>query len=586
MKWQMQGHPTPADVAWERLSDTDWLNRRAGNGQLSVDMVMEDGRPVVVGTIQGPLGITSRFREFDSGWVAGSWFRQQRRYASGPIDTSDWELRLEPVGDGVVRPEISFEVTGNGAVTWAASPFFRRMVRAWQRVLDELPEVGAERPAESRELDRSATAALGQWAADESVSAELREALQGLLCGGRPLELQQMRPYALADRWGLDREEVLLGLLAGVPVGLLELYWSVRCTRCQGEVASSTSLSDLADHASCASCRLDTVTDLADNVEVRFAPHPGILTRETGRFCSVFPAGAPEIRCVWELHGDADVQVPVQPGLWLLGRGGDEPDLRLVVGDQGATEVTWTPGASGSVPVRAGVLTVRVRPGDARGRVQLMEADRRGDAVSAATLTTLPRYRAALGDDVVAPDARVTARAVSLVFTDLSGSTAMYQALGDARAYAVVRDHFRVLKAVIDAHGGVLVKTIGDAVMASFDRPDVAVAAALEMSSAFARFAATLGLASPPRLNVGVHVGQALAVHSDDLGEDYFGSTVNLAARAQGAAQDGAIVITESVRVASGVGDLLTEHARTPEAFRRHLKGIGEQELFRLVPTP
>jgi len=584
MKWMLQGHPTPADVAWERLSDTDWLNRRAGSGPMEVRIDRSRGRAQVKGTATGPMGLSSTFTEFDSGWVSGQWFRQQRRYDSGPIRTSRFELRLEARGEGVVVPHIELEVDGNRVVTFAASPVFRGMAKAWQKVLDELPDVGQWAPAEARKLDPVAREALARWRqhADPAVAERLTE----LLVGGRPLELQQMRPYALADRWRLDRDVVLFGLLAAVPAGLLELYWSVRCTRCQGEVGATTSLSDLADHASCASCQLDTVVDLADNVEVRFAPHPGILAREVGRFCSIFPAGAPEIRCVLEVDEPMRLTVPLDRGLWLLGRGGDEPDLRLVAGDRGVGEVHWQPGRTGSVAVRAGDVDLHLDPAGVGGRVQLMEADRAGDSLSAATLTTMPQYREALGGQVVAADARVSARTVALVFTDLSGSTAMYQQLGDARAFAVVRDHFRVLRAVIAAHGGVLVKTIGDAVMASFDRTPAAVEAALEMSMAFERFATTLGLADPPRLNVGVHVGQALVVDIDDLGTDYFGCAVNLAARAQGAATDGAIVVTAPVLDAPGVAVVVERHGRATEAFERHLKGIGEQRLYRLVAAP
>ena len=56
---------------------------------------------------------------------------------------------------------------------------------------------------------------------------------------------------------------------------------------------------------------------------------------------------------------------------------------------------------------------------------------------------------------------------VVLLFTDLKGSTSMYEALGDGAAYNLVRDHFDYLTNLIERHGGVLVKTIGDAVMAA-----------------------------------------------------------------------------------------------------------------------
>ena len=90
------------------------------------------------------------------------------------------------------------------------------------------------------------------------------------------------------------------------------------------------------------------------------------------------------------------------------------------------------------------------------------------------------------------------------------------------------------------------------------------------------------GLEVPPGLNVGLHVGPALAVHAEARGLDWFGRTVNLAARAQSAARDGAIVMTGEVRADSRVDAALTRIGARPEPFTSELKGIGQVSLFRL----
>src|SRR6185312_1076960 len=79
-------------------------------------------------------------------------------------------------------------------------------------------------------------------------------------------------------------------------------------------------------------------------------------------------------------------------------------------------------------------------------------------------------------------------RQVTLLFTDLKGSTAMYDRLGDLNAYALVREHFALLGAIVQEHSGAVVKTIGDAVMAVFSRPPDAVAASLRILSEIERF--------------------------------------------------------------------------------------------------
>jgi class 3 adenylate cyclase len=114
------------------------------------------------------------------------------------------------------------------------------------------------------------------------------------------------------------------------------------------------------------------------------------------------------------------------------------------------------------------------------------------------------------GARVLAPDIRISNRSVSLLFTGLTGSTAMYEKLGGAKAFAIVRDHVTILRRVTESHGGVIVKTIGDAIMAAFSDPVKTMAAALEMVDALDSWVADGDLGVQIRLRVGFHVGPAL----------------------------------------------------------------------------
>ncbi len=131
-----------------------------------------------------------------------------------------------------------------------------------------------------------------------------------------------------------------------------------------------------------------------------------------------------------------------------------------------------------------------------------------------------------------------------------------------------------------EACGGDVVKTIGDAVMASFERVDEALRAGHGMRAAFDQWMAEAHPERAVRLNVGVHVGMALGVHTDALGLDWFGQNVNLAARAQGAAHDGDLVITPAVRDDTLVAAVRRELGE-PEPFEAQLKGIGPTLLYR-----
>ena len=585
-RFHIEGPVTTVERAWRLLGDTDWMNRAGGNGQV-LSMAIEpqpDGFPLLVGEMAGPLGLRLAFSEVWSSWVNGRFFRQVRDLVSPLVARSDYRAELVPVPGGV-KPVVDMELTGPG---WGS--MLRRglslngMQRRWEATLAHLADPLPRDDEAGRTLGAEAQAALGRWsrAADSALVGRFSE----LYRAGRPTDLSRMRAFVLADRWGLPRESVLEALLAGVDAGAAELFWSVRCARCYGQVAGGRLLSDVADHADCPACGVRTETDLGANVEVLFAPHPSVVPELDVNFCTIFPAKAPSQYAVLTLAPGQRVQtvVGVPHGEWRLGPGGGVADLEITAGAGPGEAVEWRPGVGGHVAVRAGEVALDVQNGaERRARVYLTQVGGALPAVLATMLTTNDTFRRRLGHQVLASDLRVGVRSVTLLFTDLSGSTAMYEELGDAQAFAVVRDHFVLLREAAAAHGGTVVKTIGDAVMAAFFETPEAIAAALEMQRGFTAWVSTLGLAHPPSLKVGLHVGSALAVHTDAAGLDYFGGTVNLAARAQGAAEAGEVVFTEAVRAQPRAMALLDEAGLVPAPIERTLKGIGEVRLWRVA---
>jgi len=171
-------------------------------------------------------------------------------------------------------------------------------------------------------------------------------------------------------------------------------------------------------------------------------------------------------------------------------------------------------------------------------------------------------------------------RQVTFVFTDLKGSTAMYERLGDLNAYALVRQHFALLEAAVQEHSGAIVKTIGDAVMAVFSRPTDAVSAAVRILEEIERYNRKHGEPSII-LKIGAHCGPSIAVTLND-NLDYFGQTVNVAARVQSLADAGEICISESLYTAPGIGALLAGH--TVVEFEAPLRGVeASARVYRIV---
>jgi class 3 adenylate cyclase len=215
---------------------------------------------------------------------------------------------------------------------------------------------------------------------------------------------------------------------------------------------------------------------------------------------------------------------------------------------------------------------VLVRVGNLSPReaiVRVTEAELSAQIATAAEVTALQAFRDLFSSEVLAEGLELGIRSLTVVFTDVVGSTEMYARTGDARAFRLVREHFDALRDVIALRRGAIVKTIGDAVMAVFADPVDAVEAALRFGEA----------AAPLRLRIGLHRGPCIAMRSNDR-LDYFGATVNLASRVGHAAGPGEVLLTTAVADDPRVADALPAGERGVVTLR----GIAQPvEVVRIL---
>src|SRR5262245_62139368 len=154
--------------------------------------------------------------------------------------------------------------------------------------------------------------------------------------------------------------------------------------------------------------------------------------------------------------------------------------------------------------------------------------------VTAIRLRTTSGLRDVYGIGRIDVDQRLKLTSLTFLFTDLRGSTELYERVGDLVAFDLVKAHFQVLHEIVASEAGAVVKTIGDAVMATFPTPDRGVAAALRMREEMRRLNEAHGR-EDLLLKIGIHEGPCLAVNLNER-QDYFGQTVNIASRVQGLA--------------------------------------------------
>jgi class 3 adenylate cyclase len=164
------------------------------------------------------------------------------------------------------------------------------------------------------------------------------------------------------------------------------------------------------------------------------------------------------------------------------------------------------------------------------------------DTLRPADLFSFQNFRDLFTNESLGGDIKLEIGVQTILFTDLVGSTKFYEQEGDAAAFTEVRKHFQKTYEGVLKHNGAIVKTIGDAVMASFSKTSDALEAAIEMQEYFNGNNPDTRL----RLRITLHTGPCLAVNFDN-NIDYFGNTVNLTAKIQSIAEAGQIGFTQKV---------------------------------------
>ncbi len=438
--------------------------------------------------------------------------------------------------------------------------------------------------------------------------------LEALIREGDDAALFRVNPFALAGQRDLDPGEATDLLLHASAQRLFDMDWLLICPRCACAVESFARLHAVRRQFRCPQCHNDYEAAMDDFIAIYFNVSPQVRTIRYHQpetlepFDYMFhfrcvregyrPDGAPYIescrqatRAIGSLEPGATASFAFEaaPGL-IAGISADtEAGFLLRVDGPPTTEAQ---------PVRVSYAGAGCTPDDvtlAPGPVRLEITNQTESKVVLAALQfghdqdeglltfdpyltgkhllTSQTFRSLFRSEVVGGAQGLAIRDIAILFTDIKGSTALYERIGDLNAYQLVQQHFDWLREATVRHGGAVVKTIGDAVMAAYPDAARAVAAALDMRTAAERF----NLRQPERpvsLKIGIHHGAAIAVTlNDEL--DYFGQTVNIAARVQALANAAEIYLTEDVWFYPGVQKLVAGLPAAPTSAE--LRGVGRK---------
>jgi adenylate cyclase len=558
-----------ACTLWPLITDTERLNRAIGNEPVKFTPSSTDSAARFTGrTNLG--GFDVEYEEHPYEWAYLEHFRVLRRMKNGPVEEMAVGYHLSPgkgTGTDVVvrfsmKPRLFF-----------LAPIIRYKTSA-----------GARRIAEEfKRIDPTVIQSAAFGAASERfrklVPTDIGEAVLELIEHGEDIDVAKIRPFELAAEKRLDRLAILEACLHAVRVGLLDLGWDVVCPSCRVASATLPSLSELGEHGACQVCDLEFALDLDSAVEATFSPPDAIRMVDRGPYCSGGPSRTPHVisQLVIPHQGASTFRAPDEPGDYRLFLRGGATASVLVDGAGATSRVTRFNGDSLTerrihLAPRAELSLENHSNVDLHAKIEQMMWSR--NAATARDVTSLAAFRAQFARDTLKPGLSLKVSRVAILFSDLFASTQLYADVGDGQAFRLVQDHFDLLGEIIAKRHGSIVKTIGDAVMAVFaDEVDAALAA-LDIAGAFSSFRLESELRKKTDIKLGMYAGACFAVTANGV-LDYFGQSVNIAARLQGEAQSGEVVLESELVERLRARNAIPVDANI-ESYSAKLKGVDQ----------
>jgi class 3 adenylate cyclase len=457
----------------------------------------------------------------------------------------------------------------------------------------------------------------------QAADATVADAIARLIEHGEDHELNRINALDFSRRAGFDEEKVISGFLHAARLGLFDLTWNVLCPGCSGVLDAHDTLKSLRhDDYHCGLCACGYEPSVDEQVEVAFTVSPKVRR---------IAAHDPGTLSLWEYYKQIFWSSGIdldQESFASLSEDVTLDALELPAGERAVLSLQLPPQfiivfepvthsaqfidvqgepikerqqlglvynrshpPTGSITLRPGPLRLALdnQSGVRTLPTVFIAADalhhllgKRRPFLTAKRMLSNQTFRDVFKADNLKIDQRLKITSLTFLFTDLKGSTALYERVGDLVAFDLVRAHFHALLEIIASEKGAVVKTIGDAVMATFVQPEHALAAGLRMRAAMGRLNAERGNQDLV-VKIGIHEGPCLAVTLNER-QDYFGQTVNIAARVQSLSTSQEIHITGPVIDAPGVATILRKESIRPIQKEAALRGIADKVVVYELP--
>jgi adenylate cyclase len=580
---------------WKYIMNNELVSQKSGKAPTKFSHVPDYKGLFLLKGVWKLSGLDLEYYELPYEWVYPSYITGEIVYVKGPFRyiVMDMSFSEPEANQYYFNFKFKYVPTIPFFGKYFAGIFFKNSFKVYQkldRIISPDTQYDLQAFSEDNEITREKAANLAKKWHYLKPGSPVPDKLALYIYTSPEQFISKIRPFDAANKLKLDPLDVLIFCLLATRAGFLNLSWDLLCPGCRVTSLKAGNLSEIDTEEHCDSCNIRFDVDFDKNVEITFSPHENIRPVVGDHFCLGSPSNTPHIYSQVNVGPESSrtIELNFSPGKYRIRCLTMKGEIFFEVPvDSRKTEFSLE--LTESFPVikqlefAKKTTLVLNNPEDNWKTIKVDNLFYLDFVTTAHFVTCLQDFRDSFGSQVLRPGIKMGISNLVVLFSDLKDSTLLYETKGDAAAFSLVQDHFAIMTEVIRENKGGIVKTIGDSVMAVFTNSPDAIRASIRIMEEFDKWNRETHSSHNIIINLGLHEGPCLALNLNDR-LDYFGSTVNKAARIQGTSKDGNLVLSENIYKNPEVQEIIkNKNAIRVTSFYTNLKGIeGDNILYKL----
>ncbi|EQC47540.1 adenylate/guanylate cyclase domain-containing protein [Bacteriovorax sp. Seq25_V] len=537
--------PVSGDInlLWSWLSDTSRINRYLG--MANRDEFEKDGNLIIT---TESLGFPQSWIEYPWKWVRGESIVVDRDYIHGFAKKNHsifyFEENTIHIYMGFIPTNFFSKVIfklGLKKIMGQIAELIQLMDIDAQKGL-QLPHFFEQNNTKFSIYQKQILNQRLQNAINNGLERALLKKIEALISEGDELDLYRLRVKELAKKWDIDSKKLIKNFIILSHCKVFDLSWDIICPSCHGPRTETANLVNLLKMDECDACKIQFETNFERAIEVTFKVNPDIRAIKELQFCAAEPAKKKQIYAQWKIKSGQTItqNLSLEDGEYIVRSISKTEGLSISVSKNESKVIDWKTNEPQEIKSNND-FNLNFTNHDNEDKIFVLEKRFKNPYfLEPAEIFSLREFRNFFKDEKIGNGVQLYLGDQVVLFTDIVSSTRLYERVGDTEAYLQVKSHFDDVYRIFEEQEGVIIKTIGDAVMASFPTPNHAIQASKNLHQYFDRKHTNFDF----DLRISAHVGKAIGVNQN-TGVDYFGNTVNVSAKLQALADEQQLAISE-----------------------------------------